>query len=346
MRGLFFMRNTLKIIFVVIGAVIGAGFASGKEIYLFFNVYGIKGLWGIAIASVLTGMIIYKAFKHLKDETITDYSTYLSKIGLHARVGDIMAKIVNIFLLLSFYIMIAGFCAYFEQEFHVPYFITGIIVATLCYITLMGNIEGVTKANTILVPFLIMMIIFIGIKNGIFNFQEIKSMSNDIASQLTGQKNWLISSIEYASYNTILLIPMLISMKKYAKGHEKIVGITIGSSFFILATILYVVLLSGGIGVHSVELPLIHIVNHFGSFYPIIYGLVIVSAIYTTAIASGYSFIQNSSKTQKGYQLWCMALCISSILIAKLGFAYLVNTLYPLFGLLGLLQVFFILRKR
>ena len=335
-----------KIIFVIIGAVIGAGFASGKEIYIFFNVYGIKGIWGIAIASTLIGLIIYKVFKHLKDDDAADYSMYLNKIGINARIADIMVKIVNIFLLLSFYIMIAGFCAYFEQEFYIPYFITGIIVAALCYITLMRNIEGVTKTNTILVPFLIMMIIFIGIKNGILSFQEIQDTSNNISSQLIGQKNWLISSIEYASYNTILLIPILISMKNYSKGHEKAIGIAIGSAFFILATILYVILLRGGIKINSVELPIIYIVKHFGTIYPIVYGLVIVSAIYTTAIASGYSFIQNSTKTKKGYQLLCMVLCISSILVARLGFSYLVNMLYPLFGLLGLLQVFFILKAK
>lgn len=39
------MKNNIKIIFVIIGAVIGAGFASGQEIYLFFYSYGIKGLW-------------------------------------------------------------------------------------------------------------------------------------------------------------------------------------------------------------------------------------------------------------------------------------------------------------
>ena len=45
------MHNILKIVFVIIGTVIGAGFASGQEIYLFFFSYGIKGLIGILISS-------------------------------------------------------------------------------------------------------------------------------------------------------------------------------------------------------------------------------------------------------------------------------------------------------
>lgn len=31
-------------ILVIIGTIIGAGFASGKEIFTFFNVYGLYGL--------------------------------------------------------------------------------------------------------------------------------------------------------------------------------------------------------------------------------------------------------------------------------------------------------------
>ena len=32
------MKDILKTIFVIIGTMIGAGFASGQEIYLFFNI--------------------------------------------------------------------------------------------------------------------------------------------------------------------------------------------------------------------------------------------------------------------------------------------------------------------
>lgn len=39
------MLNILKAVCVIIGTIIGAGFASGREIYLFFNRYGIKGVF-------------------------------------------------------------------------------------------------------------------------------------------------------------------------------------------------------------------------------------------------------------------------------------------------------------
>ena len=39
--GFFMKKDIMKIVFVIIGTMIGAGFASGQEIYLFFFSYGI-----------------------------------------------------------------------------------------------------------------------------------------------------------------------------------------------------------------------------------------------------------------------------------------------------------------
>ena len=44
------IRNVYKITFVIIGTIIGAGFASGQEIYTFFNKYGFKRIsWNFYI---------------------------------------------------------------------------------------------------------------------------------------------------------------------------------------------------------------------------------------------------------------------------------------------------------
>lgn len=38
-------------------------------------------------------------------------------------------------------------------------------------------------------------------------------------------------------------------------------------------------------------------------------------------------------------------ICISSIFVIKIGFSSLVNLLYPVFGLLSLIQIIYILKK-
>lgn len=158
------MKNIIKAVCVIIGTIIGAGFASGKEIYIFFNIYGIKGLFGITVASILTGIIIYKILIKIRKIDAKNYKEYLKQMQINPKIEEVFNIIINIFLLISFYIMIAGFCAYFQQEFNIPSTIIAIIVCFMCYITFMNNIEGVSKINTILIPFLIIMIVLIGIK--------------------------------------------------------------------------------------------------------------------------------------------------------------------------------------
>ena len=52
----------MKSIFVIVGTIIGAGFASGQEIQIFFNTYGNMGLLGLAISCLLSGVLIYRVF--------------------------------------------------------------------------------------------------------------------------------------------------------------------------------------------------------------------------------------------------------------------------------------------
>ena len=139
---------------------------------------------------------------------------------------------------------------------------------------------------------------------------------------------------------------MLISLKKYTNKNEKSIGISISIIFFILASILYAVLLKGTGGIEGAELPLIHVIRKFGPVYQGVYGIVIVTAIYTSAIAAGHGFLENCSKNKKIYRTISICICISAIFASKIGFSYLVELLYPVFGLLGLIHVTYIILKK
>ena len=74
------MKKDLKIVYVIIGTLIGAGFASGQEIYQFFYAYGIFGLAGITISTILLSYAIYKVLKIVKTKQIKNYKQLLDQI--------------------------------------------------------------------------------------------------------------------------------------------------------------------------------------------------------------------------------------------------------------------------
>ena len=155
------MIEVISITLVIIGALIGAGFASGQEIYTFFFSYGINGILGIVISSSIIGFTIYKTFKIVEKNNIKNYKDFLNFFIKNEKIKELINSVINIFILVSFYIMIAGFGAYLEQEINLNSFIGSSILAILCVILFRTNINGIVKINEILIPILIAVVLVI-----------------------------------------------------------------------------------------------------------------------------------------------------------------------------------------
>lgn len=337
------MKNVLKIILVIMGTLIGAGFASGREIYLFFGKFGKLGIIGILISGILTGIIIYITLKIINKKDINNYDELLEKINIKNKYINLLIKnIITIFLLISFYIMVAAFSAYMNQTYEILIYISSIIFAFFAYIIFIRNIQGMIKVNEILVPILLMLILYLGIKNVPYLLETKNVLDFD-----TVEKGFFINSILYTSYNSIMLIPILITMKKYINNEKQIKQISVISSILIilLSFCIFGLLLKGKYYIENVEMPLLSITMQFGKIYLYIYSFIIITSIFTTAISAGYSFLENVSKNKKQYKVALIFMSVTSILVSNIGFSKLVEILYPLFGILGIIQIIFLIKE-
>ena len=337
------MKNVFKIVFVIIGTLIGAGFASGQEIYVFFFSYGIKGFIGIIISSVGMGVLIYKTLGIINKYNINSYKDLLDiliknkKENKYFNFKNIINLIINIFILVTFFIMIAGFGAYFEQQFGINSLVGSSILAILNFVIFLTSVKGVIKANELLVPMLIVFLVIIGFIN-IIDINIVK-LGNYIIR--TNQSNYILSAIIYASYNSILLIPVLITLKKYINTKKQILFISLIGTIIVilLATIIFLILIRVDVDITKLEMPAVYVVSNIFKFLEIIYGFIILGSIFTTSISLGASFLQNVSKNKKSYTQIAAIMCITSILTSQIGFSNLINLLYPIFGYLGLIQI-------
>lgn len=343
----------MKAVFVIIGTIIGAGFASGQEIWLFFNCYGNLGTFGIILACSLSGVVIYQVFRIMQKESLTTYAGLLEKISSKKILNQAISIIISLFLLISFYIMIAGMSAYFHQEFGLPIWICSIIMSFLCYLTLKRSIKGIVIVNTILIPCLILFILYLGFRNLNFGIDHFYIEQLQYNSSI----NWIFSSILYASYNSIVLIPMLVELKNYinTKNKAKVVGI-LCTAILSIVGICLIYLLFRNPNARELELPMLEVVKDFGEIYKYLYGGVVVVAIFTSAISAGYGFLTNQvakKEFKKGdvikreklyYNKLLLIICLIAPFVANFGFSNLVSKLYPMFGVLGLLQIISIFR--
>ena len=330
-----FIKNIFKVCFVIIGTIIGAGFASGKEIYTFFCVYGINGLWGILISNGIIGLVIYLTFRAVLNNTIRSYNDFTRYfVNSNNILNYSINNIMNIFLLISFIVMVSGFGAYFNQEFNYPVILGSILIAILTFFTFFKNIDGIVKINTLLIPILVFLVVLLGFKENTFSF------SLNTLPVISGN-TWILKSILYASYNSILLIPIIITLKDLIsnKKQVKYVITIVLAIMIILSLVIYIILNLNIQEIKTIEIPIIYIANKFGLIYKYLYGLVILFAIFTTAVSQGYSFLNNVSKNKKQYFIYSTLICVLSITFSNVGFGKLLDVLYPLLGFLGLIQI-------
>lgn len=335
------LKNNIKIISIIIGTLIGAGFASGKEIYIFFAKYGLYGILGLIFSNFIIGLIIYKTFLLIQEKNINNYSDFLNILFGENKFKKILIFFINIFLLLSFFIMITGFNSFFEQEFNIPKIITCIIICFLCFNIFKKNVSGILNINFILIPILIFFIILFGC----IDFQKINLINYYFNLENYNFIECIIKSILYASYNCIILIPILISLNNYLKNKRQFIFLGSLSSIFlfILSFIIFtfIILINNA---NILEIPIIYSIKQFSIFQQNIYGIVIAIAIFTSAIASGFGFI-NNIKNKKNLNLIIFLICLFPIFLLNISFSFLVNVIFNIFGYIGLFQIIFILLK-
>lgn len=321
-----------NIIFLLIGTMIGAGFASGKEIFIFFGKYGYLGILGIIISSLLFYIVINSTLKYIFNNKIYSYNDFINTL-FGKKLSIFILSFVNIFLLLSFYIMVAGFSAFLKQEFNISTILGSSTVAFLLFVILVNNSNGILKLNKILIPFLILIFLYLFL----YSFKY----SNSNISYYTNS-SFILDAILYTSYNSITTIPIIISFSKNIKSKKSIKYISIITTiiFVVLALIIFSLLQKISIDISLIEIPIMYLSNQFG-ILKYLYGFSIMIAIFTSAVSSGYGFLENTTNTS----IKSFVLCIFSIPFSYVGFSRLVELFYPIFGYLGFAQILLLLLK-
>ena len=151
----------------------------------------------------------------------------------------------------------------------------------------------------------------------------------------------IFSGLLYFSYNSLVIFPILFKLKIKDKKNNILLSIFFTLIIFILSNLINLLLLSNFDFIKNIDLPILAICNKKNSFYSYAYFFIILSAILSTLFSSGYAFISNINKNNNRITLF---LFLSfSFIFHTFSFSSLINTLYPFFGLLGLIQILIIL---
>jgi uncharacterized membrane protein YkvI len=331
---------TWKIAATYIGTVIGAGFASGQEILQFFAVFGINGLLGLSVATLLFmvfGYIIMDLGRRLDSRSHIE----IIRFSGNNWISTFIDYLIIFFLFGALTTMIAGSGAMLHQQFNISSLLGNALMTIAATITVLTGLNGVVNSISFVVPFLLISATGISMASVLAppSASEITTIASTAGSLVN---NWLLSAILYTSYNILLSVSILAPLGSGAESKKALSrGALIGSIGLGLgATVIYLALTKSMTSVKNLEVPMIFIAGRISYPVQLIYATVLLAEIYTTAVSSLYGFAARiTGLRETSAKFLIIGTAALAFIASQLGFSTIIKYLYPLAGYGGIVML-------
>ena len=335
------ISSGVKIAAIYASVFLGAGFASGRELLLYFIGFGRIGLVGIMLAGVLFATVGVAVLNICRRNGITNYHALMQHL-FGERLGGIMEGLVIAFLFCLFIAMLAGAGATGREAFGFSFSAGALVIAAVVFLVLCFGLDGIVKVNLFLAPLMLLGGIFVGLFS-------LFASTVPTFSHFTGRGFglfWALAAIVYASYNLVTGVPILAATSKMAATKKDALwgGILGGSVITILGICMALPLFLYQSNVINLEIPFLYIITRHGYGFRIFYLAILISAVLTTAACNAFA-VQEWLKTRgfKNTVKIAAVVCILGVALSHIGFSNIVAFVYPAFGLLGLFMIIVIL---
>jgi len=323
----------LNIAFIYVASIMGAGFASGREIWQFFGVFGNKGYIGvgfIGLMFIVIGIMTSKIARKLHTNDMGKVIVPSGNEFLVTFVGYFMA-----FMLFTVLVtMSAAGGALINQQFGGSKILGGFIIITFVVLTVIGGFNRVSHVFRFIMPILVLVVLITSV---IVIFSDLPIKSVEIAIKPSPlAPNWYIASLLYISYNVLAIIPIVSTASIYAKSEKHaVIGVTLGGLFLgFLAFVLISAMLTEPYFSQAMDLPMLGYSNYLPAAVSAIYTFVLIFAIYASATSNYYGF---TTIIKEGPRKKMVIILIAWVgfVFGLVGFRNVVAYMFPIEGFLG-----------
>lgn len=340
--------QTVQVACTYIGTVVGAGFASGQEIYQFFGRFGYWGLCGIALTMFLLAFLGYRLMllgHRLRAGSFREVSHFL--------FGKWVGGFVNLVLILMLFgvsvAMLAGAGELFKQHMSISFDIGAVLTCLLTFVTLLRGIDGLMKANTIIVPIMISFVLFATL----YTLFQPGSLFNAFHSAAyLSQKHPLqggISAIIYGALNVGLAGGVLIPLGRdipdtaILKRGATIGGVALGG---MLAAVMLTLLAHFPDAV-DFAVPMGFVAAQMGPILQWAFVFVLWGEIFSTLVGNVYAITTQVPFSSRMVNiLFTAILLFVAYLFSHVGFSTIISYGYTLFGWISVMLLFAVLWPR
>jgi|GEM_PF-6876180 len=320
-------KNTLRAFSVFTGTLIGAGFASGKETEAYFIRNG-----EISILSFITSFLIFFAMACIcvkageKAGKNNEFYEYIFGKNLAAFLFEAATKA---FIFVLFCAMSAA-CAQTAGMFGLNKEYARLIFIAVCILSAAFGAEGITKINSVLVPFLLTAMLLCA-------YEALKDC--EMPKIIFTDKS--LSPAAFSFYNMSTCVPVLIEcQKKFGSKTERNTGLLFSAGFVTLLNMLLAYIITGK-NVCEAEFPMLKAME--GGKTEFLYLAAFGTAIFTTACAN--ACVLYKRKGNKGKDVFYAVLfAILAFFVSKISFSVFVEKIYCIFSAMGTVLAAFSLK--
>lgn len=338
-------KEAIKIGFAYVGIVVGAGFSTGQEVMQFFSPYGLWSYIGVLLSGLILGFIgrqvakIGTAFDAQNHESTLDYL-----------FGNAFSKIVDYLLIFFLFgisvTMIAGAGSTFQESFGVPTWLGALMMVIAIYITLLMNFNKIVRALGIVTPFLIIFVVIIAayyLFNGSISFGKVNETVPHDSLWLGILKGINYGGLAFAvGFSTIVAIGGDASRRRVS-GAGALFG---GIIYTILLALINFALQSEFPKIKDADIPMLTLANAINPWIALVLSVIMLAVMYNTILGLMYSFAARFTEPySKKYHIFIIVMVIVAYGLSFVGFAGLINYLYPIMGYVGLIVVIGVLIK-
>lgn len=316
-----------------IGTVVGAGFASGQEVYQFFGRFGNWGYIAVLLAIFLfwfLGTRLMVLGHNLKAQSFTDLNHFL--------FGERVGRLVDIaFFVMLFGVtvtMLAGVGELFRERLHLSFQWGALLTMLLTYLTVVRGISGILKANIVIVPVMITFVLLAGY-HSLLHHGSITAWQYGHGLTAGHPVMAGLSAVLYVSMNAGLasgvLVPLGANMKstKSLRGGAQIgavgLGLMLGSVVLSLFTFAPESLQ------HS--LPMAYIATKMGPVLQWLFILVLWAEIFSTLVGNVYALgTQWKTSSRARHRINIAMVLLAAYACSQIGFSAMVKYAYTFFG--------------
>ena len=310
--------NILNTVFLTVSAVIGAGFITGRELIGYFGAqgFGIYTLISIALFSV-SFLFIYKM------NCLADGYQSLNAKLLGERGGKSVNAVVFVCAFISLCSLLASVDA-IAKKFNL---FGGFPVLSLSLITIVSftskyGVKGLEKINALAVPLLLVAIVFTLFCKGDFNFSFTGG----------GVAEKSIKTILFVGMNGFINLPVIFVSGRNRTQKELVISAIISGVILGLLTFFLLGAIANSNDAVKADIPLLFAIGEkYAFFFAVALFTAMVSSI-TTAYYPLYEIVKD-----KKPPIGIIALSVSAFLFSRLGISFIVDNVYPLIGVVGVI---------